>query len=55
MRGPMAVVFGAVLAWVAPPSQAQTKDVRTSYQVKQLAAGAVYLDGGVDQASVRNE
>jgi hypothetical protein len=48
MRGPLAVVFGAVLASVVPQGQAQTKDVRTSYQVRQLAAGAVYLDGGSD-------
>ena len=46
MRGPMAVTLGAVLMWMGPPIRAQTKDVRTSYQVRQLAAGAVYLDGG---------
>ena len=46
MRGPMAVTLGAVLTWMGPPIRAQTKDVRTSYQVRQLAAGAVYLDGG---------
>ena len=48
MRGPMAVTLGAVLTWMGPPIRAQTKDVRTSYQVRQLAAGAVYLDGGSD-------
>lgn len=48
MRGPMAVALGAVLTWMGPPIRAQTKDVRTSYQVRQLAAGAVYLDGGSD-------
>lgn len=44
----MAVALGAVLTWMGPPIRAQTKDVRTSYQVRQLAAGAVYLDGGSD-------
>ena len=49
MRGPMAVALGTVLMWMGPPIRAQTKDVRTSYQVKQIAAGAVYLDGGSNE------
>src|SRR6516225_10646668 len=49
MRGPVAVALGAVLAWMGPPIRAQTKDVRTSYQVRQIAAGAVYLDGGSNE------
>src|SRR6516225_11563198 len=49
MRGPMAVALGTVLMWMGPPIRAQTKEVRTSYQVRQIAAGAAYLDGGSNE------
>src|SRR5581483_4456917 len=46
MRRGAPIVFSMVLAWGAPWVLAQTPQVRTSYHVKQIAAGAVYLDGG---------
>lgn len=36
----------ALSGWLGPVLCAQSTAVRTTYQVKQVAAGAVYLDGG---------
>src|SRR5690242_13763555 len=39
-------VISAAAMWVASPLLAQTLSIRTTYHVKQIASGAVYLDGG---------
>jgi hypothetical protein len=38
--------FTLPLLWCAPATWAQAPMVRTTYHVKQVAAGALYLDGG---------
>lgn len=48
MRGSALSVFSVVLAWGAPWVWGQTSSVRGTYHVKQIASGAVYLDGGSD-------
>lgn len=40
------LVFAIGLAMLPAVMRAQTRGVRATYQVKQIAAGAVYLDGG---------
>lgn len=46
MRQRLSLAGIAVVLCFAPAVGAQTPSVRASYQVKQIAAGAVYLDGG---------
>ena len=46
MRNLLRLTGYAAMACCAAVVWAQTPSVRTTYQVKQLAAGAVYLDGG---------
>jgi len=40
------LVIGPALLWQTLDARAQDRPVRTEYQVRQIAAGAVYLDGG---------
>ena len=40
------MAIGPALLWQAFDARAQAPPMRTEYQVKQIAAGAVYLDGG---------
>src|ERR1035438_7474852 len=42
----LTLAIGPALLWQAFALQAQEASVRTTYQVKQIAAGVVYLDGG---------
>src|ERR1035438_1185826 len=43
------LVMGTALLWpVSSVAWAQTSAVRTTYHVKQIASGAVYLDGGTN-------
>ena len=42
----LTLAIGPALLWQAFALQAQEASVRTTYHVKQIAAGAVYLDGG---------
>jgi hypothetical protein len=43
------LVMGTALLWpVSSVAWAQTSTVRTTYHVKQIASGAVYLDGGTN-------
>ena len=48
MRGSALSIFSVVLAWGGPWVWGQTQTVRTTFHVKQIASGAVYLDGGSD-------
>src|SRR5579871_701923 len=47
VRG-LRTVLPAVVLWGASALGAQAPSARTTYHVKQIAAGAVYLDGGSD-------
>ena len=47
MRQPI-LVMSQVLLWLISAAWGQAPSVRTTYHVKQIAAGAVYLDGGSD-------
>ena len=40
--------MGPALLWPASLTWAQTPAVRTTYHVKQIASGVVYLDGGTN-------
>jgi hypothetical protein len=44
----IALVIGPALLWQVSAAWAQAPSVRTTYHVKQIAAGAVYLDGGTN-------
>ncbi|MBZ5579290.1 MAG: hypothetical protein LAP40_22235 [Acidobacteriia bacterium] len=48
MRRSVLLLFLFAMASQVQVLRAQTLTVRTTYQVKQLAAGAVYLDGGAE-------
>src|ERR1035441_552051 len=41
-------IMGPALLWPVSVAWAQTPAVRTTYHVKQIASGAVYLDGGTN-------
>ena len=42
------LVMGPALLWPVSVAWAQAPAVRTTYHVKQIASGAVYLDGGTN-------
>ena len=44
----LALAIGPALLWQVSAAWAQVPSVRTTYHIKQLAAAAVYLDGGTN-------